>query len=100
MPRLIPNVFAAVRAMKVAKRGGRRHRRKMMGSGIMDFLKKAHDWVKSNKIISSVSGALSGIVPGASIINKVSDTLGYGRRRRGRKHQMKLRGGFLGISGH
>ena len=49
----------------------------------MDALRSAHDWIKKNKIISTVSGALSG-VPGiggiASAINKGSSALGYGRR--------------------
>ena len=68
----------------------RRHR----GGGFLDALKSAHNWIKNNKIISTVSGALSG-VPGiggiASAINKGSLALGYGRRRPLRKRRMVRR---------
>jgi hypothetical protein len=86
----------------------RRHRRAMHGRGLFSWLKKAHDWVKNNKIISTVGSALSGLpVIGnvAGVVGSVADTLGYGRRRRshrsigGRRHR-RQRGGFLGIAGH
>ena len=67
----------------------------------MDALRSAHDWIKKNKIISTVSGALSG-VPGiggiASAINKGSSALGYGRRRRTvRRRVVRRRGGALNL---
>lgn len=82
---------------------GRRRRRvhRKRGRGFGDFLRSAHDFIKKNKIISSVSGALSGI-PGpignvAKLINKGSSALGYGRRRvyRRRRTTRRRRGGDL-----
>ena len=50
---------------------------------IGNAISKANDWLKSNKIISTVSGALSKVgVPYAGAINTASSALGYGRRRR------------------
>ena len=61
------------------KRVGRVSRRRQ-GAGFMDALRSVHNWVKKNKIISTVSGALSG-VPGiggiASAINQGSSALGW-----------------------
>ncbi len=52
-------------------------------SSIGNALSGAHDWLKRNKIISTVSGALSRVgVPYAGAINTASSALGYGRRRR------------------
>ena len=84
------------------RRVGRVSRRKR-GGGFMDALRSVHDWVKKNKIISTVSGALSG-VPGiggiASAINKGSSALGYGRRhRRTRRRVVRRRGGAINIRG-
>ena len=60
----------------------RRTRRKQ-GAGFMDALRSAHNWIKSNKIISGVSGLLSKVgVPYAGAINSASSALGYGRKRR------------------
>ena len=61
------------------RRVGRPQRR---GAGFMDALRSAHDWIKKNKIFSTVSGALSKVgVPYAGAINTASSALGYGRRR-------------------
>ena len=53
---------------------------------IGNALSKAHDWFKSNKIISTVGKALgSTSLPFAGIANTIGNTaekLGYGRRRR------------------
>ena len=76
--------------------------RRKRGGGFMDALRSVHDWVKKNKIISTVSGALSG-VPGiggiASAINKGSSALGYGRRRRRTRRRVvhRKRGGAINI---
>ena len=62
--------------------GGRRKTRG--GSKFTDFFKRAHSWIKKNKVISRVSGALNKIgVPYTDKIASVASTLGYGRRRRG-----------------
>ena len=50
---------------------------------IGNALSKAHDWIKSNKIISTVGSALGAVgVPYAGAIAKGASALGYGRRRR------------------
>ena len=54
-------------------------------SNIGNALSKAHDWVKSNKIISTVGNALGAVgVPYAGAIGKAAGTLGYGMKRRKR----------------
>jgi len=84
----------------------RRHRRVMHGSGLFDWIKKAHSWIKNNKVISTVGSALSGVpVIGnvAGVVGSIADTLGYGRRRHkrvGGRRRRRQRGGFLGIAGH
>ena len=65
----------------------RKHTTRRRGRGFFqtmgNALSKAHDWIQSNKIISTVSGALSKVgVPYAGAINTASSALGYGRRRR------------------
>ena len=60
----------------------RRTRRKQ-GAGFMDALRSAHNWIKSNKIMSGVSGLLSKVgVPYSGAIHAASSALGYGRKRR------------------
>ena len=57
----------------------RRTRRKQ-GAGFMDALRSAHNWIKSNKIVSGVSGLLSKVgVPYAGAINTASSALCYGQ---------------------
>ena len=78
--------------------GGRR-RRRMRGSGLGDFLKKANSYLRDNKIISRVANTLaeSGVAPGiSSTVGKIAGTLGYGRRHR--RHRMH-RGGALKLAG-
>lgn len=69
--------------------GRRRHvKRRKHGMGFFKNLgaaiSKAHDWIKSNHIISNVGNALSG-VPGiggiAGTIGNVAGSLGYGRKK-------------------
>lgn len=48
--------------------GGRRKRRAQKGKGVMDMLKKVHDFAKEKKLIS-----------------KGIDALGYGKKRRARR---------------
>lgn len=91
--------------------GRRRHqlglgrRRRHRGRGVMDFLNKAHNFVKSNQLISKGAAALAPLVASrlgpnaAAALGKVGDVagaLGYGRRRRlhrlglGRRHRMGM----------
>lgn len=51
-------------------------------------VRSAHDWVKQNKIISTVGNALGGVLPIAGTIGQAAGALGYGRRRvrRVRRH--------------
>jgi len=52
----------------------------MVGRGILDWLKKAHDFIKKNKIISTVGKSLGAVgVPYAGAIGSAAGTLGYGR---------------------
>lgn len=56
-------------------------RRRMVGRGkVWDWIKKAHNWIKSNKVISRVAGLIPH--PYAQAISTGASTLGYGRRRR------------------
>ena len=84
-----------IRRRRVCRRVGRarrvgrprivKRRRRKQGRGLWDLIKKGHNWLRSNKIISTVGNALSG-VPGigsiAGTIGRTAATLGYGRRRR------------------
>jgi hypothetical protein len=66
-----------LRRRRVRRRGG-----SFFGS-IGNALSKAHDWIKSNKVISTVGKALGSVgVPYAGAIGNAASTLGYGRRRR------------------
>ncbi len=57
--------------------------RRRVGRGLMDMIRSAHNWIKSNKIISTVGNALGKAgVPYAGAIGTAAGTLGYGRRRR------------------
>ena len=83
--------------MPVLRRRRPRLVRRRQGRGFMDALRSAHNWLKSNKIISTVSGALSKVgVPYAGAINTASSALGYGRRYR-RKRVVRKRGGALNL---
>jgi len=67
----------------------------MKGAGFLDFLKKAHNFIKDNKLISRVAGVVGGIAPGfgaqgqavggvANAVGGIADQLGYGKRRKRR----------------
>ena len=78
----------------IIRKGARRHRVRR-GRGIMDFLKKAHDLVKDQKLISKGLA----LVPhsAAKSAAPVAAALGYGRRRvkrLGRRKRVR-RGGML-----
>ena len=64
----------------------RRRVRRARGGGFMDALRSAHDWIKKNKIISTVGSALGRVgVPYAGAIGTAASTLGYGRRHHRRR---------------
>lgn len=61
-------------------------RRKLRGRGFMDFLKKANNFLKKTKVISTVGNALGTVLPIAGTVGKIAGSAGYGRpRRRGMK---------------
>lgn len=69
----------------VARRKNAVRRRRVVrkqGGGLLDFLRNAHNFIKSNKIISTVGNALAPVLPVAGTIGKVAAAAGYGRRRR------------------
>jgi hypothetical protein len=80
--------------------GGVRHRRRMHGRGIVDWLKKAHGFVKGNKLISSVGNALAGVHPLFGKIGQAAATAGYGRKRVYRAGALKLAGAARRMRGH
>ena len=66
----------------------------------MDALKSAHNWIRSNKIISTVGNALGKIgVPYAGAIGTAAGTLGYRRRRRRTRRRVVRRRGAINIRG-
>jgi|GEM_PF-3527301 len=76
---IIPNGFAAIRRMKLAQKGGRR-RHRMHGGSLWDWVKKAHNWIRSNKVISRVGNALGAVgVPYAGLVGKAAGVVGYGK---------------------
>lgn len=69
--------------------GGKRRRHR--GRGIMDFLNKAHSFVKNNQLVSKGASLLAPTIANkfgsnagniAAKIGNVAGALGYGRRRR------------------
>lgn len=55
-------------------------RRRIIGRGkVWDWIKKAHGWIRDNKVISRVAGLIPH--PYAQTISKGASVLGYGRRR-------------------
>ena len=63
---------------------GVKRRRRMSGRGIGAFLKRANNFLKSSKLVSTVGSALGAAgIPYAAKIAGVASSLGYGRRRRG-----------------
>jgi len=63
-------------------------RRRQRGEGLGDILRKVHNFVKSNRLISRAASALSTAgVPHAGTIGTIARTAGYGRRKRGRRRK-------------
>ena len=79
---------------RVTRRRRVLHRKR--GAGFMDALRSAHNWIKSNKIISSVGSMLGKAgVPYAGAIGTAASTLGYGRKRRVGRPRVRRAGGSL-----
>ena len=78
---------------RVTRRRRVLHRKR--GAGFMDALRSAHDWVKRNKIISTVGNALGGVIPIAGTIGRTAATMGYGRKRRVGRPRVRRAGGSL-----
>ena len=72
--------------MPLVRRARRVRHRRQRGRGLMDWLGKANNFLKSSKLVSTVGNALgSAGVPFASQIGNIAGSLGYGRRvRKGR----------------
>jgi len=68
------------------RRVGRPRKRRHSGSGIKEFLQKAHDFIKKHKVISKTANALGALgVPHAGTVGSFAHAAGYGRRRRYRR---------------
>lgn len=64
------------------------------GAGFFDTLGKIHDFIKSNKLVSGISGALSNIpflAPIAGPISQISKNMGYGSNGGGVISKSQLR---------
>lgn len=61
-------------------------KRRRQGKGIKDVLKKIHNFVKSNRLISRGAAAIAPLAgPYSGVVSRVgtaAGALGYGRRRR------------------
>ena len=79
---------------RVARRKPMRRGRNMKGSGLWSWIKKAHNYVKSNKLISRAGSALS-FIPGFGTAGAVAGLLGYGKRRGARR----IKGGAINLAG-
>ncbi len=87
-----PNLYYGNGRRRRVRRVGRPRRGRGFFSSIGNALRGAHDYIKSNKLVSTVANALGSVgVPYAGAIGKAAGTLGYGRRRRVRRR----RGGDL-----
>jgi len=73
-------------------------RNQMRGKGLFDWIKKAHDFIKKHKLISTVSGALSHLHPAVAATHRISSLAGYGRRRH-MGGSLRVAGGALRLSG-
>ena len=73
-------------------------RRRMRGRGkIMDFLRKAGNFLKKNKIVSRVANGLASVLPPqyagiAKSVGTAAGSIGYGRRRRRYGRGLRLAG--------
>ena len=86
-----------------------RHTRKFKGCGIMDFMKKANNWLRKTKIVSKLGnaygkyGGMAGLPYTAQVgqVAGMADKLGYGRRRRRvrRGAGLRLAGSGLRLAG-
>lgn len=61
---------------RTVKRKTRRH-----GAGFWDGVKSGLNWIKSNKVISTVGNALAPVLPIAGTIGNVASAAGWGRKK-------------------
>ena len=54
------------------------------GTGFFDFIKKGFNWLKDNKVISTVAKMIPN--PISQTVGNVAGQLGLGKHRRGRKN--------------
>lgn len=83
-----------VKKYKMAYRGVRRGRtRGMRGRGkVMDFFRRTGKFLTRTKAISKISGMLAAVgIPYAGQVHAVSQQLGLGRARKGRRVVYKRR---------
>ena len=70
-------------------------KRKQGGDGLMDVLKKANNFLKKTKIISTLGNAYATTgAPGSSVVGRagaLAGNLGYGKKRK------RKRGGCAGV---
>jgi len=83
------------RKRTVTRRRTVHRRRRVLGRGFFDGVRKVHDWIKKNKIISSVGNALGGVIPIAGTIGRTAANFGYGRRPVRRTVRRRRIGGAL-----
>lgn len=72
-------------ARRKVRRTGKRKSIRRHGAGFWDGVKSGLNWVKSNKIISTVGNALAPVLPIAGTIGNVASAAGWGKRKRVRK---------------
>jgi hypothetical protein len=83
------------RLTRRSRMGRGRRRMRMKGGSVVSWLRKAHDFVKKNKLVSRVAGALaSGGVPYAKTVGSLASKIGYGRKMK-RGGSLRLAGGAL-----
>lgn len=66
-------------------------RRGMKGGGFMDFLRGANKFLKKTQLLSKVGGLASAVFPALKAPAAIAGMFGYGRRRRIRGGQRRLR---------
>jgi len=77
------------RRRRVGRPRLRRRRRRHGGSWLGDKISQAHNWIKKNKLVSTVANALGSVgVPYAGTLGTVAQKLGYGKNRRVRRRRV------------
>lgn len=69
-------------ARRKVRRTGKRNSIRRHGAGFWDGVKSGLNWIKSNKVISTVGNALAPVLPIAGTIGNVASAAGWGKRKR------------------